>query len=598
MKISTHAIALILGVLPALSAQGATAGTIKPVNSGLCMDVSGASTANGAAIIQWNCEGSTNQLFTFSAKSNGQYQIVAKNSGKCVTVVSTASGLVLQQSTCGTGAAQLFMVSTVRDGVLKIVSVLNGACMDVPGLSKAPGVQIGAYACNGQNNQQFTANLGQVVTPTPTATPAPTPTPTPTPANPTPTPTPVGGFPSEAAKMADAFVDTIGINTHFHDAGIYQNSFTQIVMPAIQKSGIRHLRDGLMPNSGTGNKNFTTLINTISNNTGVRIGLNLNTWIPNCSDQLYYANVSGVLPYIPLANIDSVEGVNEYNGGSGCPGSTWSSQVVNFQKTLFNNVKNNSQLSAIKVFGPPLADFWDDARLQSDSKAVGNLTAVMNVANVHVYSGDQKPSANIARGRNLTVAMNGAVGSMPWTATETGYETYSGVSEKTGGKYFSRMFFEFFNAGASRTFAYELMDEPDKSGGESKYGIVRGDGTYKPAFTAVANQIQVLKDPGASFAPGSLQYKLANAPGDLHHTLLQKRNGRFYLVLWREVDSYTAGKDIDVAASSVTVSFATAKLTVNQIDPLKSATPFSTNANVTSLTVPVGDQALILEIIP
>jgi hypothetical protein len=36
------------------------------VHSGLCLDVNGVSTADGAAVIQWNCSGAANQRWKFT----------------------------------------------------------------------------------------------------------------------------------------------------------------------------------------------------------------------------------------------------------------------------------------------------------------------------------------------------------------------------------------------------------------------------------------------------------------------------------------------------------------------------------------------------
>jgi hypothetical protein len=71
--------------------------------------VSGASTADGAAVIQWTCSGTTNQMFTLSpvtALGNSKdYQLVAVHSGKCVDVsgVSTQPRAVVHQWTCDSG---------------------------------------------------------------------------------------------------------------------------------------------------------------------------------------------------------------------------------------------------------------------------------------------------------------------------------------------------------------------------------------------------------------------------------------------------------------------------------------------------------------
>ncbi|MBS2966867.1 RICIN domain-containing protein, partial [Actinocrinis puniceicyclus] len=39
-------------------------GTVTGVQSGLCLDVTGASTANGALVELWTCNGGSNQQWT------------------------------------------------------------------------------------------------------------------------------------------------------------------------------------------------------------------------------------------------------------------------------------------------------------------------------------------------------------------------------------------------------------------------------------------------------------------------------------------------------------------------------------------------------
>jgi len=85
------------------------AGTYTLVNqqSGKCLDVNGASTADGAAIQQWRCTGGTNQQFTlrkvtYAGNDAHDYQLVAGHSGKCVdvTTISTAPHAPIHQWTC------------------------------------------------------------------------------------------------------------------------------------------------------------------------------------------------------------------------------------------------------------------------------------------------------------------------------------------------------------------------------------------------------------------------------------------------------------------------------------------------------------------
>ena len=81
-------------------------------NSGKCLDVTGRSTANGAVIQQWTClSGSTaaNQgWFFIPAARSGYYTVVNVNSNKCLDVTdrSTANGAIIQQYTCNGGTNQ------------------------------------------------------------------------------------------------------------------------------------------------------------------------------------------------------------------------------------------------------------------------------------------------------------------------------------------------------------------------------------------------------------------------------------------------------------------------------------------------------------
>jgi hypothetical protein len=80
------------------------------VNSatGLCLDVNGQSTADGATVIGWSCGAGTNQSFTLRPTGSGVYQLVAVHSGKCVDVseASTADAARIIQWRCGTGTNQ------------------------------------------------------------------------------------------------------------------------------------------------------------------------------------------------------------------------------------------------------------------------------------------------------------------------------------------------------------------------------------------------------------------------------------------------------------------------------------------------------------
>ncbi|MDX6504092.1 MAG: hypothetical protein QOE29_1217, partial [Gaiellaceae bacterium] len=75
-------------------------------------DVTGGAgtVADGAKIQTWAYGGGTNQQWQPVSVGGGFYKLVARNSGKCLDVpaASTANGVQLQQYTCNGTAAQAF----------------------------------------------------------------------------------------------------------------------------------------------------------------------------------------------------------------------------------------------------------------------------------------------------------------------------------------------------------------------------------------------------------------------------------------------------------------------------------------------------------
>ena len=79
------------------------------VHSGKCLDVTAASTADGAAVIQYTCGSGTNQQWQVRTVGSS-FQLVARHSGKCLDLPgsSTANGTRLKQYTCTSGTNQLW----------------------------------------------------------------------------------------------------------------------------------------------------------------------------------------------------------------------------------------------------------------------------------------------------------------------------------------------------------------------------------------------------------------------------------------------------------------------------------------------------------
>ncbi|WP_406119210.1 lectin [Streptomyces sp. NBC_00989] len=116
--------------------------------AGKCVDVNGASSANGTAIQLYDCNGSAAQQWTVG--SDGTIRAL----GKCLDVASggTADGTKVQLYDCNGSAAQRWAVSSAND----IVNPQANKCLDVTGNTSANGTPLQIWTCSGGANQKWT----------------------------------------------------------------------------------------------------------------------------------------------------------------------------------------------------------------------------------------------------------------------------------------------------------------------------------------------------------------------------------------------------------------------------------------------------------
>ncbi|HEV2647537.1 MAG TPA: RICIN domain-containing protein [Acidobacteriaceae bacterium] len=146
---------------PALSLSGTW--EIQNVNSGLSLNVKGASTAAGAIVQQYPfSSGQTNAEWTFVPTSGGFYQIKNVNSGMVLNVsggvtTNALSGALIDQTNVGgmTPGNQQWMPVKNSDGSYSFYSLNSYMALDVPGASKSSGVQLDQWFGNGATGQEF-----------------------------------------------------------------------------------------------------------------------------------------------------------------------------------------------------------------------------------------------------------------------------------------------------------------------------------------------------------------------------------------------------------------------------------------------------------
>ena len=139
-----------LSVTPVGGSTGGGGGTgpiTSGANSSKCVDDNGLSSANGAKIQIWDCNGGANQQWT--VEPGGTLQVY----GKCmdITGANYGNGTGIELWTCNGGANQQWQAT---NGTL--VNPASGKCLDDPSSNTANGTQLDLWTCNGGTNQQWT----------------------------------------------------------------------------------------------------------------------------------------------------------------------------------------------------------------------------------------------------------------------------------------------------------------------------------------------------------------------------------------------------------------------------------------------------------
>lgn len=121
--------------------------------------VSGASTSNGAQIVQWTDDGDADQQWTLLDAGGGWYNIVDVNSGLALddTNGSTANGNVMQQWALGSGNPnQQWQINSLGNGYYTITNRTSGLVLDLTngGVGDNTNIQQWAYS-SGDLNQQW-----------------------------------------------------------------------------------------------------------------------------------------------------------------------------------------------------------------------------------------------------------------------------------------------------------------------------------------------------------------------------------------------------------------------------------------------------------
>jgi hypothetical protein len=314
---------------------------------------------------------------------------------------------------------------------------------------------------------------------------------------------------SEIPRWSDAFVDSVGINTHFNY--LHSPYTAKWVSADLIASHIRHLRDTATLNDNTAYYNKLASLAT----SGIHSDL-----IADYNESA--SNISSVIS-LARGSVEFIEYPNEWdlNGGSG-----WAANILSYGMTLYSH---KAQFR-VSIIGPS----FTSAAAYTQTYSMNAFASYADSGNVHDYFGSRNPDRTGVSGCNQGtiggwISCCNKVEPHPVFSTETGWDdgaTYHNpnVTPSVQARYEIRALLAHWNAGIGKTFLYELVDE----GGES-FGLIDGALRLKPSYYAVKSLLADLADPGSRPRLTPLLYSLEGA---ISHTLLQKRNGEYHVLMW------------------------------------------------------------------
>jgi hypothetical protein len=397
----------------------------------------------------------------------------------------------------------------------------------------------------------------------------------------------------EQASSAAAFVDSIGVQTHINYTDTPYANWQQ-VLAEINRLGVRHIRDAL-PLTPTFVKNHQQLAAA-----GIRCtcGFSINKGNAPTPEAIVQAARAA-------SDVEALEAPNECDAGTNCGGG--SDAGVTHVMAVLPQLAQAARTLQVPAIGPSFTR-------QEAYAASGPITPWMTYGNLHVYFGGRNPGsegwgAGDEQGHRygsfdwwLDQSKRNAP-SLPELITETGYEAFDTptrpgtIPVQLEGTYLVRTLLLAWNHGVQRTFIYEMLDEFPDSG----YGLLRHDLSEKPAYLAIKNLLSLLKDSSSTVPHGRLGIDIESTDRSLAHTLLQKADGSYYLILWLERSGFDAQtlRVMPVPAAEV-------RIKLQDTYGVADVTSFDENGTIetsamstaqSSLTLRVNDRLKVLRIV-
>ncbi len=449
--------------------------------------------------------------------------------------------------------------------------------------------------------------------------------PSPRPAIPSTTSSPAAWM---AVRWADEVCQAYAINTKtFYASRVY--GYTDAVIDLIDELGARTVRERAATGQSEGARAQRAAMPRLAER-GVRwhpTVAALRDW-PRAADanrdvlQLftdhYLPQVDGDLS----ALVHSFGGCNEVEGPvvAGRVDPAWAEHARLMQSELWRQFKSDPRTEAIPIAGPSTRT---DVTIDK-AEALGDLSEVSDWGNAHLYAAGGSPSRGIDRHRDILRRC--FPDAQTWFFTETGYsnspQTNAGrtVPEEAAATYAIRGICDFFVRDCIYG-RFELLDDPDPIDPSSQetinatadrqahFGLVAVPALSvdaatpdtwrrKPEFYATQRLLRLMSDPGETWTPETYEVRVDGGGDDLQETVVQKRDGRHYLLLWRDVQVSTLfpeARAIEVTPTPVTVTLPTER-PIAVYSPRHTTDAVRTEPPQASFSVNVGADLVVVEI--
>lgn len=131
--------------------------------SNMCLGVPGATTNIGVQLVQWYCNGSSDQNWLLASNSSfdsgGQTyaQFTDQLSGQCISVAGASlnAGAAVVQWPCYGTADQYWTMVHIQDAYFELVNFNSGMCLGVASGSLSAGAKVVQWPCYGPPDQHW-----------------------------------------------------------------------------------------------------------------------------------------------------------------------------------------------------------------------------------------------------------------------------------------------------------------------------------------------------------------------------------------------------------------------------------------------------------